>query len=160
MAFVAALGPMLAAVGGGSAAAGAATLAVAAVTVYSGVKSAQASKQAGRVTQAESEIAAKAEGDAARQREVERKKNLLRALASQQATAAAAGIRTDIGSTASLMGYDIDESNRDLDTDSTNTLARQRALRFRGRNARAVGDAQATSTLIDTAVRTYQSFGR
>jgi hypothetical protein len=58
------------------------------------------------------------------------------------------------------MNYDIEEARRDLDIDRVNTRARQRALRFRGANARAVGDTQAVTTLIDTAARTAQSFAR
>lgn len=160
MAFVAAIPAMTAAIGGGSMVAGAATLAAAAATVYTGVRSAQESKRAGKFAQAESEIEARAEGDAARQREIERKKTLMRAIASRAAYAGAGGIRTDVGSQAALVNIDVADARSDDNIDAINSSSRQRALRIRGQNARDAGKSQAASTLIDTAVRTYQSFGR
>lgn len=160
MAFVAAIPAAVAAVGGGSMVAGAATLAAAAATVYTGVRSAQESRRAGKFAQAENEIEARAEGDAARQREIERKKNLMRAISSRTAYAAAAGIRSDVGSQAALVNIDVAEARSDSDIDAINSSARQRALRIRGANARSAGNEQARQTLVDTAVRTYQSFGR
>jgi hypothetical protein len=160
MAFAAAIPGVVAAVGGGSMAAGAATLAAAAATVYTGVSAAQQARTAGKVTQAETEIAARAEGDSARQREIERKRMLLRALSAQQAGAAAAGIRSDQGSPATLMNLDIAQARGDNDVDNLNTRTRQRALRMRGANAASAGSAQANATLVDTGLRTYQAFGK
>lgn len=160
MAFVAAIPAVVSAIGGGSMAAGAVALASAAATVGAGVASARASRAAGKATQAELEIEARSEGDAARQREIDRKKNLLRAISSQQAYAGAAGVRADDGSPAALINLDIAESRRDSDIDSLNSKTRQRALRFRGSNARTAGNAQASATLLDTAARTTSMFIR
>lgn len=152
--------PIATAIGGGSAMAGAITLATAAATVGFGVASARASRQAGKATQAELEIEARAEGDAARQREIERKRNLMRAISSQQAYAGAGGVRIDQGSPAALVNLDIAESRRDQNVDNINSGTRQRALRFRGANARTAANAQARATLIDTAGRTVHAFAR
>jgi hypothetical protein len=157
MAFVV---PIAAAIGGGSAATGAVILASAAATVGGGLYSAKQSREAGKAAQAELAIEAKAEGDAVRQREIERKRNLLRALSSQQAHAGAGGVRIDTGSPKALVNLDIAEAQKDNDIDSLNSKTRQRALRFRGQNARAAGSAQSTATLLDTAGRTATQFLR
>lgn len=152
--------PVAAAIGGGSAAVGATILATAALTVGTGVQSARMSRAAGKAAQAETEIEARAEGDAARQREIDRKRNLMRALSSQAAYAGAAGVSISSGSPASLVNLDIAEANRDRDIDEVNTGTKQRMLRFRGQNARTQGNAQARTTLLDTAARTSQLFVR
>ena len=63
-----------------------------ATTVASGVYSAQQQKAAGKAANAEAQIAANREGDAARAREIERRRALLRAIASQNAAAGAGGV--------------------------------------------------------------------
>ena len=89
MAFVV---PLATAVGGGSAALGAVLLGSAALGIGAGVISAQQQIAAGKFAKAQSIIDAAAEGDAATQREIIRKRNLLRAISSQQAAAGAAGV--------------------------------------------------------------------
>ena len=148
----------VAVLGAGSTAAGAVTLATAAVTVYSGLESAKQNRRAGAAAQAEAQMAATTEGDAARQRELERKRNLLRAISSQTATAAAAGIKANEGSANSLINLDIAEANIDQNVDSGNTKAQQRALQFRGQNARIAGNAAARTSLLDTASNTMRIF--
>lgn len=155
MAFVV---PAVAAIGGGSVAAGSVVLASAAATAYSGYTAAQEQRRAGRFAQAQSEINAAAEGDAARQREIERKKMLRRALSSQIAQSGAQGIAFE-GSTARAAQLDIADAQNDLSVDRANTKTRQRALRAQGQNARISGNAQATTTLLDTAARTLSMFG-
>lgn len=152
MAFV---GPMVTALGAGSMAVGVAVLAA---TVYSGAESAKASRRAGQASAAEANIAVAAEGDAARQRELERKRNLLRAISSQTASAAAAGVRANEGSPNALINLDIAEANSDQDVDYGNTKAQQRALTFRGQNAIAAGNAQARTSMLDTAASTIKIF--
>lgn len=146
--------PVAAAIGGGSAATGAVLLAGAAATVAGGVMSAQASRRAGKFTQAQAEIDARAEGDAAREREIERKRGLMRALSSQAAQAGRAGVSFTEGAPAHIARLDIDEANRDLITDTANTRQRQSGLRAQGRAARFQGRAQAAATLLDTVGRT------
>lgn len=156
---MAAVVPAVTAIGGGSLAAGSVVLATAAVTAYSGYRSAQEQRRAGRFAQAQAEINAAAEGDAARQREIQRKKMLRRALSSQIAQSGAQGIAFE-GSTARAAQLDVAESQYDLAVDRANTATRQRALRSQGQNARISGDAQSTVTLLDTAGRTMSAFGR
>lgn len=118
---------------------------------------ARATRAAGKAQEIETQIAAKSEGDAARQREIQRKKNLLRAISSQTASAAAAGVSLE-GSPMSLINLDIAESKEDYDIDSVNTKTRQRALRFQGSNARTGANAAANASLLDTAGRTAGMF--
>lgn len=145
--------PFLTTVGGGSVATGAILTGAAVATVGSGVISAQQSRAAGRMQQAQAEINANAEGDAARERETQRKKLLLRAISSQVAEAGASGIRFSEGSPEQIARLDIDESRRDIEFDRANTLQRQRGLRSQGRAARIAGNARAASTLLDTAAK-------
>lgn len=147
--------PILAGIGGGSAAVGGALLAT---TVGAGVYAARSQRAAGKAVQAETELEARAEGDAARDREINRKRMLMRALSSQVAAAGAAGVRVDQGSPASLINLDIAEARRDQDIDVVNTRSKQRLLRFRGENARIAGNAAARQSLLDTALRTTQAF--
>lgn len=150
--------PIAAAVGGGSALLGGALLATAAVSLYAGVESARMTRQAGKIAEAQSRIDANAEGDAARNREIERKKMLLRAISSQQAQAGAAGVSFSEGSPRAIAQLDIDEAADDLLIDRTNTRARQRALITGGRNARISANAQANISLLDTAAQTARMF--
>lgn len=151
--------PVATAVGGGSMATGAIILASAAATVGAGVISAQEHRRAGKLAQAQSEIDARAEGDAGRQREIERKRLLRRALSSQIAQAGAGGVSFE-GSVARAAQLDIDAAAEDLMIDRANTLQRQRGIRSQGRAARVSGNAKAVTTLLDTAGRTLESFGR
>lgn len=159
MAFAAAAPTLLTALGGGSAATGAVLAASAVATVGGAVISARQSRAAGRVADAEAQIAANAEGDAARQREIERKRLLLRAISTQVAEAGAQGIAMD-GSAARMAQLDIDDANTDLMIDNANTRSRQAGLRAQGRAARLQGSAQAGATLLDAAARTGLSFVR
>ena len=147
-----------AAVGGGSALTGAVLLGTAAISVYSGVASAQMQRQAGKVAEAEANIRANAEGDAARQREIRRKKLLMRSIASRQARAGAAGVSFTEGSQARITQLDIDEATNDLDIDRANTAQSVRLMRASGRAARLTGNAQSLITLADTATSTARSF--
>lgn len=144
--------PVLAAVGGGSAIAGGLTLATAAL----GVGSAVQAHKAGKVVEAENKLQAKAEGDAARTREIERKRALLRAVATQHASAAAGGIAFG-GSQAAIARRDIEDFRNDLLADRANTATAQRILRARGQSARASGDLGAVRSLVDTGTSIYEA---
>lgn len=149
--------PALATIGGGSVLTGGVLLASAAATVYGGVTAAREQRRAGRFAEAQANIDAAAEGDAARQREIERKRMLRRALSSQIASAGAGGIAFE-GSAARAAQLDIDEAIKDLTIDRANTRQRQSSLRSQGRAARFAGKQQARMTLLDTAARTATSF--
>lgn len=122
----------------------------AATSVVAGVRASQMQKQAGIIQQQELKAEAAGEADAARGREIERRRALLRALSTQNATAGAGGVTTD-GSVGMLARRDIEDASSDLLTDANNSAQRIRMLGLRGENARRVGSAQAATTLLDTA---------
>jgi hypothetical protein len=154
MAFVV---PIVAAIGAGSAATGATILAAAATAAAGGV-SAYQSIQAGKATAGEAKLASAAEGDAARQREIDRQRNLLRSISAQEAAAGAAGVSANTGSPNSLINLDIAYANQDRTVDTANTKQQQRALAYRGANAKSAGNSQAFTTLLDTGSRVTGMF--
>lgn len=151
MAFVA---PALAAVGGGSAVAGAVTVASAAAGIYSAAQS----RQAGLAASADARAQAKTETVNAQQREIDRRRDLIRALSSQNASAGAGGVETS-GSVGAIMRQDINNAQNDLLFDSVNTQSRQRVLRSRASNAVKTGNASAATSLLDTAGKLYKARG-
>jgi hypothetical protein len=118
-----------------------------ATTVASGVYSAQQQKAAGKAANAEAQIAANREGDAARGREIERRRALLRAISSQNAAAGAGGVSVN----EATLGADLMYATDDLMTDRSNTLQTQSLLRLQGSNAKRAGKVGAFTTLLDTA---------
>ena len=110
-------------------------------------------QRAGEVMQAQATIDSNAEGDAATEREITRKKKLQIALSSQLAQAGAAGVKFSEGSPAAIAELDIAEATRDQDIDIANTDARRRALRLQGENAVTSGNAAAAVTLLDAGGR-------
>lgn len=146
--------PLLAAAGGGSAIAGGLALAGAAAGIYGAVQQ----HQAGEAQKAQLNAQAKTEAVAAQQREIERRRNLIRALSSQNAAAGAAGITTD-GSVGAIMRRDIKDNQNDLLFSGVNTASRQRALRSEASNAARIGNANAATSLLDTAGKTYRALG-
>lgn len=151
MAFVA---PALASIGGGSALAGGLAVAGLAAGAYTAVQQ----KRAGDVQAAALRAQAKTEAVEAGRREIERRRNLIRALASQNAAAGAAGIETS-GSLEAIARRDIRDAQNDLLYSTINSEARQRALRAQASNAARVGRTNAALSLIDTADRAYRVFG-
>ena len=147
----AAIIPVVTAIGGGSAMAGTVLLATAATSLYAGVASAKTERVAGRNAEAQANIDANAEGDAARQREIERKKGLARAFSSQLAQAGATGIAFSEGSPAKIAQLDIAEAVSDTRIDNASSKQRQSSLRSQGRAARFIGDNRSTVALIDAA---------
>ena len=143
--------PALATIGGGSAAMGAVIVGGVATSTALGVNAAIQQRRAGKISEKQSELNAAAEGDAARQREVERKQNLLRAISSQEAEAGARGIAFGEGSPARIAELDIDKANTDLAVDRASSLQRQRSLRSQGRAARISGNAQFAAGLAGAA---------
>ena len=123
--------------------------------VISGVEQARLQRFAGKVEEAQSVIDAAAEGDAGRNREILRKRNLLRAISSQVAKAGATGVAFSEGSPARIAQLDIDEATDDLLIDTASTRQAQRSRLSQGRIARFVGNKQSALTLLDTAVRAF-----
>jgi hypothetical protein len=98
--------------------------------------------------------AARKEGDAAKQREIERKRTLLRTLSAQTASAGARGV-TMGGSLGALSRVDIRDASNDLLVDRANTGTRINALNAGAKNARRSGNLGATVSLFDGAAKTY-----
>lgn len=146
--------PVLAAIGGGSALTGG----VLAATAVAGGLAAKGQYDAGQIAKAEYKLQAKAEGDAARGREIERKRALLSALSSQYARAGAQGVAIQ-GSNAAIMNRDIKDNRQDLLYDTANTRTAQRILRSRGANAASRGTVNAITSIADTALGVYQARG-
>lgn len=151
MAFVV---PLLAAAGGGSAVAGG----IALVGLGLGVASAVQQRNAGKDQEALLKSQAKNESIAAEQREIERRRSLVRALASQNAAAGAAGIETG-GSASAIARADIRDAQNDLLYDTYNSSARQRALRSQASNAARIGNTNAAVSLLDTARTAQRELG-
>lgn len=124
------------------------------VVAAAGVASAAQTRKAGIVASNEAKMEAKQEGDAARAREIERRRDLLRAIANQNARAGAMGVTTG-GSIGGMIKSDINDARNDLLVDTANTRNRQRALRIGGRNSVKAGNAAAVSSLLDTAAKAY-----
>jgi hypothetical protein len=132
--------------------------ALAAVALGSGALAAGQQYRAGKQMQIQYKQEAAQEGDQARQREIERKRNLLRALASQRASAAASGANME-GSLANLAQVDIEQAANDLEYDTVNSSRRGRVLRSAGREAVQSGTIAAGASLLDSGVNTYKSLG-
>lgn len=121
------------------------------LTVASTAYSVKQSIDAGKIANAEAKIAANREGDAARQREIERRRALLRSLGSQAAGAGARGIDPN----ATLANADIQYATDDLFTDRSNTAQTQAMLRLQGQNAKRAGKVGAVTSLLDGATGVY-----
>lgn len=127
---------------------------LAATTVVSTGFSVAGSLQQGRAVKRQMVAEAKREGDAARAREIERRRALIRSIASQTAEAGAAGVSPDM----SLAKYDIEQSKRDTLTDTANTQSLQANLRARGRNAVTSSRYGAGASLFEGATDIVRTF--
>lgn len=154
MAFFAPIAAGLATIGGGSAAAGALLVG----TAVTGALSAKAQYDAGKISAAQYKLQAKQEGDAARAREIERKRALLTSLASQHARSGAQGVAMQ-GSNVAMANRDIKDNRQDLLYDTANTRTAQRILRSRASNASYQGGVGAITSIADTAMNIYQARG-
>ncbi len=113
---------------------------------------------AGGVEKAEFKLQAKQAGDAARGREIERKRDLLKALATQVATAGAQGVAFQ-GSNVAIARADIRDARNDLLADTANTRTRQRILRARGSNAQLAANVAAVKSLSDSVKDSFRAAG-
>lgn len=119
-------------------------------TVAAGVAGAVQQRNAGIIQSNELKAQARVEGDAAKGREIDRRRNLIRALASQNASAGSAGVELG-GSIGGIIQTDIRNNQQDLLTDAAGTSARQRDLAIGAKNARSQGNLGAVTSLLDTA---------
>ena len=109
--------------------------------------------QAGQAAKAQYKEQARQEADSARQREIDRRRDLIRALASQNATAGATGVSTRAGTgLAGIAQYDINQTRRDSLVDRVNTGRSRNVLLKAGKNAQTMGNIGAATSLLDSAV--------
>lgn len=119
----------------------------------SAIGSAYQMREAGQVAKAQYKEQARQEADSARQREIDRRRDLIRALASQNATAGATGVSTRAGTgLAGIAQYDIKETRRDSLVDRVNTGRSRNMLLKAGKNAQTMGNLGAATSLLDSAV--------
>lgn len=110
--------------------------------------------QAGQEAAIEHKQQARLEQDAATQREIERRRELLRALASQNAAAGAAGVETG-GSIGGIIRTDIKNNENDLLVSRMNSAAQYRARMRAASNAKKQGTIGAVTSLLDGGMQVY-----
>jgi hypothetical protein len=137
----------------------AAPLLLGGLTVATGVLGYQASVNAGKLSEIEASQKAQQESDAAKEREIDRKRRLVRAISNQTATAAARNIDISSGSARAVALSDIRAAERDQLGDTVNTSRRRRSLLFQGSQAAAQGRLQGAASLLDTGINAYRDFG-
>lgn len=117
--------------------------------------------QAGQAAKAQYKEQAKQEASSARQREIDRRRELLSALASQVASAGAMGVSTRAGTgLAGIAQYDINASRKDMLADRVNTGRSRNMLLKAGKNASTMGGIGAAASLLDSAVDIGRNGGR
>jgi hypothetical protein len=131
-----------------------------ALMATAGVLKAKAARDQGKAEAEQAMIQERAEGDAARGREIERRRALMAALASQAAAAGAAGISTTEGSLQAIALRDIKDNRNDLLYDAGSTAARQRALRAKASNSIKQGNIAAFTSLLDAASGSFELMGK
>ena len=118
-----------------------------------GLKAAQTYK-AGQEQSIELKQQARLEQDAATQREIERRRALLRALGSQNAAAGAAGVEKG-GSIGGIIRTDIKNNENDLLVSRMNSSAQYRLRMRQAANARKQGTIGAVTSLLDGGMQAY-----
>lgn len=132
---------------------------MAAATVASAGLAYKAQTDAGKLAEIEGKERAEQERQAAQDREIDRKRRLMRALGNQQATAAARNLDINIGSTQAIALHDIKQAERDQLVDTVNTDRRRRSLIFAGNQANRTARIGANASLIDAGMDAYRDFG-
>jgi hypothetical protein len=123
-----------------------------AATVAAGAAQAVQTRNAGIIQSQQYQQAATAEGDAARGREIERRRILIKTLAARDAYAGATG-QTTGGSIATLNMRDINDASNDLLYDKGSVAAKQRAYTSGASNARSAGNIGAFGALMQTGMK-------
>ena len=115
------------------------------------IASAGASIQAGRAKQQAFERDADRETFAAKDKEIQRKKRLVAALATQNAVRGAQGIRAFEGSSLNLMNQDVETFEYDQSMGAANLAMTRQSLIEEGKAARRYGYQSAGNTLLNAA---------
>lgn len=125
--------------------------AIAAVAISAGAEAVQ-KRNAGIIQSQQYQQAATAEGDAARGREIERRRVLIKTLAAREAYAGASG-QTTGGSIGALNTRDINDASNDLLYDKGSSAAKVRAYNSGASNARQMGNIGAFGALADGGMK-------
>jgi len=115
-----------------------------------------ASVRAGQQQEVNYQMQADQERFAARDREVQRRRRIVAALASQNACRGATGVRAFEGSPAAMMKNDQALFEYDQSMASSNTSMRQQTLLTSGKHARQYGVMSGATTLLDYANKTAE----
>lgn len=115
--------------------------------------------QTGQQQSAAAKLAAEQETLAARDKEIERRRALIRSLSSRAAEAGASGLTTSSGSQAALALSDIGTAGRDRLAENATSAARKNALNTDARYARRIGTTRAMSSLLDAGSDLYKARG-
>lgn len=122
-----------------------------AASAASSTVSAVNSRNQGKAQEIAYKQEAKQEETAAADREIERRRNLVRALSSQNVEAGALGLDPTSGSRRAIALDSAEAASRDSLTDRAMTSRQAVNLRSRGRFARQAGYMQAGATMLDAA---------
>ena len=117
------------------------------------IASASASIQAGRAKEEAYKRDADRETFAAKDKEIQRKKRLVAALATQNAVRGAQGVRAFEGSSLNLMNQDVKTIEYDQSMGAANLAMKRQSLLEEGKAARRYGYASAANTLLGAASR-------
>jgi hypothetical protein len=120
-------------------------------TVLAGGASVVSQRRAGALQQIAYKEQAKQEEFSARDREIERRRRLVQAIASQNAEAGALGLDPTMGSRRAIMLEDVKRARFDDLTDRAMTTRRATSLKSAGRESRRQANFQSDVTLLDTA---------
>ena len=115
------------------------------------IASAGASIQAGRAKQQAYERDADRETFAAKDKEIQRKKRLVAALATQNAVIGAQNVAAFQGSSLNLMNQDVETFEYDQDMGAANLAMKRQSLLEEGKAARRYGYQSAGNTLLNAA---------
>ena len=117
------------------------------------IASAAQSINAGRAKEAAYKRDAERETFAAKDKEIQRKKRLVSALAAQNAARAGMGVASFEGSSLNMMNQDVETFEYDQDMGAANLAMTRQSLLESGKAARRYGVASATSTLLGSMER-------
>jgi hypothetical protein len=117
------------------------------------VMSAVQSVNAGKAQEAAYKRDAERESFAAKDKEIQRKKRLVAALATQNAVRGAQGVAAFEGSSLNMMLQDVENFEYDQDMGAANLAMTRQSLLESGKAARRYGVQSATNTLMGAAER-------
>ena len=120
------------------------------------IASASASIQAGKAKEAAYKRDAERESFAAKDKEIQRKKRLVAALATQNAVRGAQGVRAFEGSSLNLMEQDVETFEYDQSMGAANLAMKRQSLLEEGKAARRYGYQSAANTLLSSASRSME----